>query len=106
MNAETAVSGILQRAVELDKKLRYTEALICYQEGLQMLICMMKNETGSKKEYLREKVEEYINRAEVLKLKIQELKETGKYTEQINIEDNSKGYGYENVFGRFLGEKI
>lgn len=33
---------IITRGVQLDEKERYTEALICYQEGLQILVNMIK----------------------------------------------------------------
>lgn len=42
MNIEHAAINILKRGVELDTKKRYTEALVCYQEGLQILVDKMK----------------------------------------------------------------
>lgn len=39
---ETAAIKILTRGVEMDTKKRYTEALVCYQEGLQILVDKMK----------------------------------------------------------------
>lgn len=42
MNIESAAVNILKRGVELDTKKRYTEALVCYQEGLQILVDKMK----------------------------------------------------------------
>lgn len=42
MNIESAAINILKRGVELDTKKRYTEALVCYQEGLQILVDKMK----------------------------------------------------------------
>lgn len=38
MNIESAAVNILKRGVDLDTKKRYTEALVCYQEGLQVLV--------------------------------------------------------------------
>ena len=35
-------SSILVRAVELDKDGRYTESLVCYQEGLNLLMDSLK----------------------------------------------------------------
>ena len=40
--AEKAAASILIRAVELDTSKRFTEALICYQEGLQFLMEALK----------------------------------------------------------------
>lgn len=39
---EAAAATILQRAVTLDKNGRFTEALVCYQEGLQILVDSIK----------------------------------------------------------------
>lgn len=43
MNIESAAINILKRGVELDTKKRYTEALVCYQEGLQILVDKIKS---------------------------------------------------------------
>lgn len=40
---ETAAVNILKRAVEMDEKRRYTEAMVCYQEGIQLLIDSIKS---------------------------------------------------------------
>ena len=40
--AEKAAASILKRAVELDTSKRFTEALVCYQEGLQLLMEAVK----------------------------------------------------------------
>lgn len=42
MNIDSAAVNILKRGVELDTKKRYSEALVCYQEGLQLLVDKMK----------------------------------------------------------------
>lgn len=38
----TSATSVLKRAVELDTKGRYGEAVICYQEGLQLLMDVLK----------------------------------------------------------------
>lgn len=43
MSAEGTAASILKRGIELDTKQRYTEALVCYQEGLQILVDTMKS---------------------------------------------------------------
>ena len=40
---ETASVSVLQRAVELDTARRFTEALVCYQEGIQLLMDVRKS---------------------------------------------------------------
>ncbi len=39
---EASGISLLQRAVELDTSRRFTESLICYQEGIQLLLDAMK----------------------------------------------------------------
>lgn len=55
---------------------------------------------------IREKIETYIGRAEILKGKLDEKKKMGNYHEQIEIENNAKGFTYERVFGRLLDENV
>nr|XP_022908029.1 MIT domain-containing protein 1-like [Onthophagus taurus]XP_022908030.1 MIT domain-containing protein 1-like [Onthophagus taurus]XP_022908031.1 MIT domain-containing protein 1-like [Onthophagus taurus] len=102
MSFESVAATIIQRAVLLDTQKRYTESLVCYQEGIQILMKALKQSPEQKKTYLRGKIGEYMSRAEQIKLNINKLKDEGKYHEQINIGDNETGYGYETVFGRFL----
>ncbi|CAG4937823.1 unnamed protein product [Parnassius apollo] len=107
MNIESAAINILKRGVDLDSKKRYTEALVCYQEGLQILVDKMKGECDDKiKIYLRKKVEEYMNRAETIKKLVLHQKETGQFHEQVLIENNSTGHSYKTLFGRFLDEDV
>ncbi len=40
--AEKAAASVLKRAVELDGSKRFTEALVCYQEGLSLLMEAVK----------------------------------------------------------------
>lgn len=42
MSKVTIAGNILIRAVELDDKKQYTESLVCYQEGLQLLVESLK----------------------------------------------------------------
>lgn len=43
MNVEGTAVSLLKRGVELDAKERYTESLICYQEGIQILVDSLKS---------------------------------------------------------------
>ena len=38
MESEGAAIALLKRAVELDMSKRYTESIVCYKEGLQLLL--------------------------------------------------------------------
>lgn len=63
-------------------------------------------ETGAKKEALKQKIEEYMRRAEFIKRHIEKEKDLGKYHEQISIENNSTGHSYNSVVGRFLDSEM
>ncbi|XP_031352648.1 MIT domain-containing protein 1-like [Photinus pyralis] len=106
MSLQSTAGNLLQRAVELDGKKRYTEALICYQEGLQVLVDVLKEQDGEKRVYLRAKVEEYMKRAEQIKELIEKLKREGNFHEQIHVENDSIGHSYNSIFSRFLDQDV
>lgn len=43
----SAAVAVLKRAVELDAESRYQQALVCYQEGIDMLLQVLKGELVS-----------------------------------------------------------
>ncbi|KAK7486974.1 hypothetical protein BaRGS_00021790, partial [Batillaria attramentaria] len=105
---EASAIGLLKRAVELDTGgQRLDEAATCYQEGVSLLLSVMKatSDAGKKGRY-REKIEEYLKRAEELKKHINQEKEAGKFHEQIHIEEDSIGHSYINLFGRFIDDRL
>lgn len=102
MSVEAAIS-VLKRAVELDHLQSYSEALVCYQEGLALLMNVLKNtKDDSTKTHYRDKMESYIERAEKLKKLVSEQKEQGTFHEKIHIKDAAIGYSYRRVFGKYL----
>ncbi|XP_064637316.1 MIT domain-containing protein 1-like [Lineus longissimus] len=104
---ESSAIGLLLRAVEMDGAKRFTEALVCYQEGLNLLLEVVKGTTEErKKQHLRTRMVEYMDRAEKLKLFIEKEKESGNYHEQLRIENDSAGNSFEKVFGRFVNEDL
>ncbi|XP_047003135.1 MIT domain-containing protein 1-like [Schistocerca americana] len=106
-NLEKAATSILCRAVELDEKHRFTEALVCYQEGLQLLVNFLKTEgNAQKKSAVRGKIESYMQRAEKLKKHIETQKDAGSFHEQVVIDNDSRGHSYKSVFGRFLDADV
>ena len=107
MESEGAAIALLKRAVELDMSKRYTESIVCYKEGLQLLLEAMKTiGDKEKKSRYRQKAEEYLNRTEKVQQIIDKEKENGNYHEQIKIEANSTGHSYESIFGRFLDKEV
>ena len=41
---EASAISVLKRAVELDRSKRYDEAVTCYQEGIALLVKVLKSE--------------------------------------------------------------
>lgn len=108
---EASAISVLKRAVELDQGSRFQESLVCYQEGIQLLMDVLKglplNQTNarththsvisrgdqlnnqrhnyfsvsaavkddSKKVRYREKIKGYMDRAEQIKVHVNQLKE-------------------------------
>ncbi|XP_037383844.1 MIT domain-containing protein 1 isoform X2 [Talpa occidentalis] len=102
-----AAIAVLKRAVELDSEFRYQQALVCYQEGIDMLLQVLKGTKDDKKKCnLRKKITDYMDRAENIKQYLDQEKEDGKYHKQIKIEENATGFSYESLFQEYLNETI
>ncbi|VDO51747.1 unnamed protein product [Schistosoma margrebowiei] len=101
-----AGSIVMLRAIELEKQLKFTESLTCYEESIGLFIKALRsipdNTQPEFKDRFRLKVSEYITHAEKLKEKLKKESENGNYHEQIVIEEGATGYSYKKVFGRFL----
>lgn len=103
---QTSAIRIISRAIEHEQEKRFQPALTCYEEGIDLLLIVLKcrNISGSfsksriirwnftactdheKKKIFREKLSEYITRAEQIKDTIQKQKQEGKYHEQIHVQ--------------------
>lgn len=104
---EGAAVALLKRAVELDVAQRFTEALVCYKEGLQLFLDVVQAVTDKeKKAKYRTKAGEYLDRSEKVQEIVNKEKENGNYQEHYKIEANSTGHSYEALFGRFLDENV
>ncbi|XP_070978876.1 MIT domain-containing protein 1 [Oncorhynchus clarkii lewisi] len=104
---ETSAISVLKRAVELDQSARFQESLVCYQEGIQLLMDVLKAvKDDSKKVHYRQKIKSYMDRAEQIKVHVNQLKEEGKYHEQIRIADDATGYSYEVLFRPYVTEGV
>ncbi|OBS64607.1 hypothetical protein A6R68_06855 [Neotoma lepida] len=103
----TAAVAVLKRAVELDAESRYQQALVCYQEGIDMLLQVLKGTKDSNKKcILRTRISNYMDRAENIKKYLDQEKEDGKYHKQIKIEENATGFSYESLFKEYLHETV
>lgn len=105
MSELESATKVLTRAVDLDNSHRYKEALVCYQEGTNLLMLALKKETdNSKKLALRQKLDKYLSRGEIIKPLVQNLSE--KHHERMEIKDNEKGFTYTKIFEKCLFGKL
>ncbi|NWZ98754.1 MITD1 protein, partial [Nesospiza acunhae] len=85
----------LKRAVQLDVASRFQESLVCYQEGIDLLLQAMKATTDeAKKHRYQQKISEFTFLSD------------SKYHKQIRIEENATGFGYEKLFHEYLTENV
>ncbi|XP_006764696.1 PREDICTED: MIT domain-containing protein 1 [Myotis davidii] len=89
-----AAATVLKRAVELDAESRYPQALVCYQEGIDLLLQVLKGQ-NQLKNFFRE----ISGPSHVPGL-------YGKYHKQIKIEENATGFSYESLFQEYLNETV
>ncbi|KAG1710465.1 MIT domain-containing protein 1 [Nymphon striatum] len=150
---EISAVKVLSRAVNLDKEQKFPQALVCYQEGIHLLMevlpdvegdelfgnisdgskgvskgvgvtevldClpigtesefggapgMTANSSEDKRLKLRNRISEYMDRAEKVKVQVDKEKDSGKYHEEIQIENDATGYDYEKLFKRLLDDAV
>ncbi|XP_027879714.1 MIT domain-containing protein 1 [Xiphophorus couchianus] len=104
---EASAVSVLKRAVELDHSGRFQESLVCYQEGIQLLLDVLKAlKDDSKRGHYREKIKGYMDRAEQIKSHVNQMKEDGKYHEQIKISEDATGYCYEALFKPYISSAL
>ncbi|KFV42783.1 MIT domain-containing protein 1, partial [Tyto alba] len=60
----------------------------------------------AKKHRYRQKISEYMTRAEDIKKNTEKEKREGKYHKQIRIEENATGFSYEKLFQEYLTEIV
>ncbi|KAG7248650.1 hypothetical protein CRUP_016094 [Coryphaenoides rupestris] len=90
---EVSAVSVLKRAVELDQGARLLEALVCYQEGIQLLMDLLKAiKDDSKKAHYRAKIKGYMDRAEQIKVHVDQQKE-----------EDATGYSYGVLFKPYVG---
>uniref|UniRef100_A0A8C6CKA8 MIT domain-containing protein 1 n=1 Tax=Moschus moschiferus TaxID=68415 RepID=A0A8C6CKA8_MOSMO len=102
-----AAVTVIKRALELESESRYPQALVCYQEGIDLLLQVLKGtKDETKKCNLRKRISDYMDRAEHIKKHVDQEKEAGKYHKQIKIEENATGFSYESLFQEYLSETV
>ncbi len=102
-----AAGKVLKRAVELDQQEKYSESLVCYQEGIDILLASVKQSTDNKyRTNARLRITEYMNRAEQLKKFVKNHEKVGKFHSKIEIKDGQIGNSYETLFSKYIDDKL
>lgn len=102
-----AAKELLKRAVELDAAQKYSEALICYEEGIQNLLRTMgecRSEVEQKE--LRRRAEDYLGRAEVLKQLVKEQQGPMERVHYVHIKAGDVGHSYQTLFQKCLDGNV
>ena len=101
-----AAKQVLQRAIEFDHQRKYSESLVCYQEGLQLLMHSIPGLTDDDKAKVRQKVKDYMDRAEQIKAIVQSQKKVGKFHSKIDIKADQIGCSYSTLFSKYIDDKL
>ncbi|AWP13339.1 putative MIT domain-containing protein 1 [Scophthalmus maximus] len=88
---ETSAVSVLKRAVELDQSGRFQESLVCYQEGIQLLMDVLKGPRRPP--------------AQIQQFE-RKWKKNGKYHEQVKISEDATGYSYEALFKPYISSSL
>ncbi|KAM7358155.1 MIT domain-containing protein 1 [Cochliomyia hominivorax] len=98
---------ILMKAVQCDQEGRILEAQNNYQEGIEMLMTLVNDETNvSKKKVFYERIKEYIDRAEQIKQRVQRHVSQGDIVSHIPIDEDGTGYSYKTLFGKYITPEV
>lgn len=79
-----------------------SDELVYLHKSLVVLLVLSDIKDETRKGKYRAKAEEYMDRAERIKIHVEREKAAGNYHEQVTIEADSTGHSYGSVFGRFL----
>ncbi|XP_055493156.1 MIT domain-containing protein 1 isoform X2 [Leucoraja erinacea] len=83
---ENSAVTVLKRAIELDNESRLPDALVCYQEGIHLLMEVLKaTKEEAKKVHYRKKIADYMDRAEKIKEQLNDLKESNYFCSNIFV---------------------
>ena len=102
-----SATQMLRRAVELDSSKKYSEAKVCYEEGVEILLKLLPVVAEEAlKNQIRLKISSYMKRAEELKTFIAKNKTDGKFHERIEIKDNQRGCSYCTLFSKYIDNNL
>ncbi|XP_030380266.1 MIT domain-containing protein 1 [Scaptodrosophila lebanonensis] len=97
---------LLIRAVECDQLGRILEAQTLYQDGIEKLMSFVSGEKDeAKRKSYYKRINEYVERAEAIKARINGKLMLGQVVRHISIEEDDFGYDYDQLFGTYMNEK-
>uniref|UniRef100_A0A1A9WFL4 MIT domain-containing protein n=1 Tax=Glossina brevipalpis TaxID=37001 RepID=A0A1A9WFL4_9MUSC len=98
---------ILMKAVICDQSGRILQALAHYQDGINILMDLVNEETNAdKKKVYHARIKEYLDRAEQIKERISRLGQSGSLLHSVSIEDGATGYSFHTLFGKYLSNDV
>lgn len=60
----------------------------------------------ARKKVYYERIKEYIDRAEQIKLRVQRHVSQGELEQHIPIDENATGYSYSSIFGKYVNKNV
>uniref|UniRef100_A0A1B6CBU2 MIT domain-containing protein n=1 Tax=Clastoptera arizonana TaxID=38151 RepID=A0A1B6CBU2_9HEMI len=104
---EKAGSDLIKKGIVLDQNHQYEEALMCFHNGIQMLLTYTKGLVDSvKKAHYMNTIEKYFTKAETLKKLCEQEKHLQMFHEQICIQENSTKNSYKTLFRKYLNSDV
>ncbi|KAH8365598.1 hypothetical protein KR093_002489 [Drosophila rubida] len=106
MTTALKAKELLIRAVECDQNGRILEAQTLYQDGIADLMSFVSTEPDDqrRKGFLT-RINEYINRADAIKSRINGKLMLGKVIAHLSINENDTGHDYDQIFGEYMTKK-
>uniref|UniRef100_A0A8C0NS43 MIT domain-containing protein 1 n=1 Tax=Canis lupus familiaris TaxID=9615 RepID=A0A8C0NS43_CANLF len=90
-----AAFTVLKRAMELDSGSRYQQALVCYQEGIDLLMQVLRGtKDDTKKRNLRKQISGYMDKAEIVKKYLDQEKEENEQNVEVAKETPGTSLGF------------
>lgn len=100
---ENSAVTVLKRAIELDNESRLPDALVCYQEGIHLLMEVLKaTKEEAKKVHYRKKIADYMDRAEKIKEQLNDLKESNYFCSNIFKENTTNRSKFQMMLRGFV----
>lgn len=107
MSVQKIALNILKRGDDYSKQQKYTEAVVCYKEGLAILAEMCeKDPSGAADTKYAALIIEYKKKTEIASTKTELEKVNRHHYLQHRVLNNTKGQSYKKIFGNYLDADV